>query len=813
MNWGPKMKDVDKIKARENLKSLLDSIPESRESHEDILKFAEEITTSGNVLNALWENSRKNLYFASTLIKIKSLLDISGSTQKLLENFAENGLFEEVNHSEKYRDKVISLIESYLKLSIERQEAQEENLTKIMSLDRELMPINDALKEIEDKLESILETKGQEIDSRKFSLLEEKIKLEESKKTLSTQRNSLTKSMGSLSQALIHYAGISGDLNDHEFLKAALSQPEYQYKILSDPNKTLEENEIGIGINSSGELILKSTLGQKELKLQIKDAEHQGISTEAYQAILSAIRLKSDLILSPETIKDLYRFSALNNFPGVFKNTYLSVMDFVYLSKENAKTMTIPKRKIMVDRVLELITQKHVAKTLTPLATQKLIDDIFSLPTITPTVQTYHELVHNLAKDQDKFQHLFGSLTKQGAELRTYVSSLMDFIYTAENDPKFISIRAGMLDNLVNLVTKSDVTKNLKPLASQELVDDIFKLPSVTPQVKVYHTLVHNLAEDQSNFQNLFTALAHKNPGFNIYLSDLMKYIYPEQLNGETKEQAEQRTFDKSMLSLVDAIRPEVIEAAIPLINKKLIEDVVHLPNVKKALGIYEGNQSADKWTKKTQEEATKVINSPELQKQFIAERGQEAFDKLTEQLKQHQSGKSVEKSKNPPEPNPLMDKIVSSIKELGNKEDNCKSIRSAVTRNKTSLTKSLDALIASPAGKTLDNFCLTGEQVADFLPKVLNKKGLDAIANYTKDASTWNLIQIFAQTNTLAFATKHLLMSYTKPLWKGKEVEDIKKTFSTKEAVLDTSEGSIKPSLKKSETPKLNLSSKVLEI
>ena len=421
---------------------------------------------------------------------------------------------------------------------------------------------------------------------------------------------------------------------------------------------------------------------------------------------------------------------------------------------------------------MDLATKPNVVDSLTPLVNQKLMDDVFN---VVPAIKDYQPLVHNLAEHKEKFQGLFSSLAKQDPEFKAYVSELMNFIYMPEGDPKAVSdTRNKMMDKLMDLATKPNVVDSLIPLVDQKLIDDIFTLPNISPTVKNYHKLVKDLAEGENKekFKELFTKLTKENNEFKTYISDLMQYVYPEKVVGETDQQTENRTFDKSMLSLIDAIKPEAIESLIPLINDKLIENVIALPQIQEALGIYEKEEKANKWTLETKIDVDNILKDENLSKKFKEEFGDKTFDDLSKgQLSLEEKSKisNSEKLKakegieqESSEISPFTKKIIAMVKDLGKNKDSCERVCQATKDNKSSLTKALDALIKSPAGKTLDNFCLTGEQVADFLPKAINEKGLNAIASYVENPSTWNLIQIFAKTNTLAFATKHYIMSIT---------------------------------------------------
>lgn len=529
---------------------------------------------------------------------------------------------------------------------------------------------------------------------------------------IDTSAGKKEKPAGILSNIMIDYSNLAQSINNEDFLKAALSQPEYKYKLMNNPDELLQEDEIGITTDSNNKLVLKSKLGQRELELKMKDGDNQGISPKLYSSIIFALDKKQSINFNQDSLRELSNFSSFNNHPGVLKNVYSKLMSFASLpaNLEPDNKVVAKARTEMVNAFVELATQKHVRDELVPLANKALVDNIFALPTITPQVKTYHKLVADLAEEKDnEFQKLFGTLVAQDPEFQTYISDLMDFI----GSPK---------------------------------------------------------------------------------IPDMNNKNSPEYLAADA-------AFNKSMSSLVEAIKPNAIIDAIPLINDKLIENIFNLPNVKSTLEPPEILNKMEQRTKEIQEELHNIITDPEKIKEFGADgpsalatallEVENAFPKQensTPTLKNNSKPNKVSDTKK--EPTPLLKKTIELIKNLA-KEENSKKLGRAFKANSQAIEGAVNKLIEHPvAGKVLRDFCLNGKEVANFLPKICNEKGLQAVANYVENPSTWNLINIFVKSNTLGFAITQYTKSLVNPLFKAAEkpksiIAEAQELLSAKDRIL----------------------------
>jgi hemoglobin-like flavoprotein len=189
-------------------------------------------------------------------------------------------------------------------------------------------------------------------------------------------------------------------------------------------------------------------------------------------------------------------------------------------------------------------------------------------------------------------------------------------------------------------------------------------------------------------------------------------------MNDKTSPQylAADKAFNKSMSSLVDAIKPNVVIDAIPLVNAQLIENIFALPKVKIALSPPEILEKMEQRTKEIQEELHNIITDPEKIKEFgkdgpsaLATALLELENSFPQQEKPSPAIKNSSiSSKNiniKGEQNPLLKQVVELIHNLA-KEENSKKLGEAFKANSTTIEVALNKLIEQPvAGKVLRDF------------------------------------------------------------------------------------------------------------
>jgi hypothetical protein len=256
------MTDANRLQIKKNIKSLLESLPKEPEAHKELFKMLDEMTGIIPSIFALYNHARLSNSTTAGL-KLASLYKEKKTTEVLLKDLINDGLFEEISNSQGSKDKVISLIRTFIEVSSNKSIDSENIINNLVVLDKKLTPINIEIQKKEDDISK----SDFDLNPEKYNILTELIELKEKKETLLKERSSLTKNMGNLSQAMINYYEIAKDLSNPELLNAILSQPTYQYKLLNDQNNAIKEDEIGI-FNDGTQLILKANFENKEFLLR-----------------------------------------------------------------------------------------------------------------------------------------------------------------------------------------------------------------------------------------------------------------------------------------------------------------------------------------------------------------------------------------------------------------------------------------------------------------------------------------------------------------------------------------------------------------
>lgn len=380
------------------------------------------------------------------------------------------------------------------------------------------------------------------------------------------------------------------------------------------------------------------------------------------------------------------------------------------------------------------------------------------------------------SKDLDSLSN-FISVNAFPGVTKNAIDKLLSFIpYAGTFVPEAPGKQREMVKGFMELFTQDHVKKDLAPLLNSELLTNILELPYLPPNTKDYIPVIKSLSKDSGKFTNLTKTLLDQDPQFRSFVSDVMEFATTPYYD-ETQPESEfykkaMEKLNKAMSSLVETtLNADVISAAIPVINDELIENIFKLPNIDKTLNSKEFLLDSKNKLEKLQNDVSKVVTQT-----GIAEVAQAAnsennvdglYDKITTILKVLEE--EEEKTTKSKEPSPIVNKVIESIRMIAKNKDACDKLANAFTSNQESMSNALEKVIEHPAaGAALRGFCLSGKEVADFLPKVMNKEGIEAIANYIEKPNTWRLVNIFIKTNTLGFAVSHYFQSLSP--WKGKD-------------------------------------------
>jgi len=287
--------------------------------------------------------------------------------------------------------------------------------------------------------------------------------------------------------------------------------------------------------------------------------------------------LVKDLALDPEEFQDLGR--ALLNKEPEFQEFISNMMINIY-NTDKKKSESLGKEYNA--SLVKLLRDSGIEDAIIPLLTPKLIENVLGLKDMDKA--DWHPLVERLVKDKPKeFEQLFRQI-KANKEFKPALDSILEYAYldvditTEEGAAKSAEQLNIVVNNLTKLAVDPNAREALVPLLDDKLVEHIFSLDSITPDVKQYEKLVKDLALDPQEFQALGRALLNKEPEFQEFISNMMTNIY-----NTDKDQTE-RLGKKYNASLVKLLRdPEIEDAIIPLLTPKLIENVLGLKDMDKA--------------------------------------------------------------------------------------------------------------------------------------------------------------------------------------------------------------------------------------
>jgi hypothetical protein len=406
---------------------------------------------------------------------------------------------------------------------------------------------------------------------------------------------------------------------------------------------------------------------------------------------------------------------------------------------------------------IDLLTQKHVAKSLLPMVRTELVKQIFDLPALTDQVSAYLPLVKSLAANQNQFQELFGNLIDKTGDKKgigTLISTIIDYINTPSDNPEINNKFKSVITESVKLLSQKHVAKALLPMAGKSLVDQIFALPSITSQVKAYHEVVKSLAKDDEKFKKLFDDIIAEEVEFPSFMDKMMDFVLQKENDSKISE--------KYQISLIECLKPNIILSFVDTINTDTIDKILELPAFKK-----QDNPNPPK----SRIERIKSFFTDSLNFK-VSTTLNEAINKITQYL-------TTTKDKAPKTSN-IKNALSKMVEELSNSE-NLDTIKISI-KGKEDVFKTL-IYSNSEVGEILKAFDIKPEDFTETLSKkILNKKGLNSISQYLEEPTYVNLFNLLRETQTLSFVASHCL-SFVKNKMMGTSVkkEDQKTTNATK--------------------------------
>jgi len=160
--------------------------------------------------------------------------------------------------------------------------------------------------------------------------------------------------------------------------------------------------------------------------------------------------------------------------------------------------------------LVKLLRDPEIEDAIIPLLTPKLIENVLGLKDMDKA--DWHPLVERLVKDKPKeFEQLFRQI-KANKEFKPALDSILEYAYldvditTEEGAAKSAEQLNIVVNNLTKLAVDPNAREALVPLLDDKLVEHIFSLKSIAPEVKQYEKLVKDLAS-QEEFKQLASAI------------------------------------------------------------------------------------------------------------------------------------------------------------------------------------------------------------------------------------------------------------------------------------------------------------------
>ncbi len=573
---------------------------------------------------------------------------------------------------------------------------------------------------------------------------------------LQKERDAIALNLGVISSSLIYYDNILQDINNKDFLNAVLTTPEYKF-VFNKSQDQLQENEINIK-NERGKIILESNLGYKTLELT-------GLSKELEEQLLAE---NLDILTSHKN--ELQKVLKKNNFPGVLHHAYKNVDTFLKMPAEMdpEHPEMAQARTEMVNGVVDLLVQKHVKETLKPLATEKLVDDIFELPQISPKIKEYHQLVKDMARTEpNKFKNLFEAILESKA-FPQYVNDLMNFIGSPsipetidpktgkkilnENSAEFNKANQTYDKSMVSLIEALEpnvITKAI-PLINGTLVRNIMDLPVLKDLEK--EEVIAKAKSEAEELNNKFL--------------DIIKTLKINALHVANATRLMTEGSEAKNLSeiYVEAEPVQSVDGQIPSAHAQLVE-AEPVQSLEEQIAsakakLEELQKSAvDEKDKKIYNGILKSLEEKNVQKlqEYQQNLERNITNSYTKRLEKERRGTPKNQSN---EISPTKKKLVETIYKIANSKEDYQALQNAIISNKETLEQALD-VVFNPKEKTaisevLKDFGITSKEIINLLPKLCNQNVIKALGCVVENPSITNIVNLLYQTNYLGAAIAH---------------------------------------------------------
>lgn len=322
--------------------------------------------------------------------------------------------------------------------------------------------------------------------------------------------------------------------------------------------------------------------------------------------------------------------------------------------------------------------------------------------------------------------------------LKNLSNKVFDFINNPIIGPESQLHLNEILHHTAELLTKPNVQEAFIPLINSESIKQIFSLPTIDKNAQQYQPILSGLVTRQpKKCQKLIKSLVSKGPEFTQYVDNVMAYIAApaagDDINSD-KYKTSQKLFEQSNSSLVKLITPKAISSLIPLITGDLAKSIAALPAFQK--------NSASPSLPSSSPEATK-------DKKVLA-------DKLKSIMTNRPSFPKIPFSSQPPTKNKEANKVMLEFIQELKKSNNYQEIQGSLQENKENIAQALNVFIGPPPvgtlGKYLHDAGIKGDEIAELLPKIFTKDGIDKLEKCVKDPSIKNVMNLTSHAGITKF-------------------------------------------------------------
>lgn len=487
-------------------------------------------------------------------------------------------------------------------------------------------------------------------------------------------------------------------------------------------------------------------------------------------------------LTKPDRILDIY------NKWNLYQSTNINLVSLPPVTIDDVNN----RYNEFIGSLVDLASEQDVREKLKPLATARLMDHVHDLPALVQHPNSRKLFTNMAGSKPQEFQKLVGILLSQDKELRDKATNAvlgytnLPVNKTGDKELERLTQKnwEQMIHSLAELASKEEVRGNLKKMATEQLVENIYNLESLRNQ-QFSRKLIADLAKDNSeDFQDLVEEIL-ASPYKETILPATTKLLAYLSSTDEKTPKNEAIRADMILEFSKIAAEPRIATKIAPLLSKKLVDNLLNMEGLEK-YGEYRDlfHKVANTLSTKPQmlnlvletykDASVKAVSenalkaAPEIiednKQEIITEKGKSYFDylkRMAESIAQRIRLKKSSKVK--PEGLELV--------ELNTKKTT--NIVDIIRKASASMDdKSIQDLLADPQLKgligdyiknnpdnsnviELNRLGIKEDKLVDFAKRLGSQEGLNALADYMERKIT--LTKLVAETKNRTFVIKNL--------------------------------------------------------